>query len=81
MALTGHRRGCGLSVIEAVSHCCFTPEEFTLIFVPNPEEDVSLTLFSPPPRCDSFTRPFINILALVVQKNGASQVSVPIQQF
>lgn len=41
--------------------------------VPNVEEvgwDMSLTLFSPFPGSDSFSQPFINILALVVQKMG-----------
>lgn len=41
--------------------------------VPNVEDfgqDMSLTLFSPFSGSDSFLRPFINILALVVQKMG-----------
>lgn len=41
-----------------------------LTLVPNLEEDMSLTLFSPFSASDSFIQPFINILALVVQKMG-----------
>lgn len=63
------------SVLVLYSSCsgCHSLTIFVPTPVPNAEgsgSNLSLTLFSPFSWSDSFLQPFINILALVVQKMG-----------